>query len=222
MTWKLFFKYLFNILNFKYLPHIYCLIKWHKRITWVRLIKAALKYSIESFSKSITKAFKLIYKHTKSCTQQCTFYSGIQLFWSIINIYPCFRKTDDYRFTGGNPPSQKPTNLSTHQPIDYLLCDIFITAWPDIVNFLIYFICLSVMQNVLQLSFLSSFTFARKSFPTCYVFGFFLLLVSVFGRSEGVFHAFLFLFLLWALISELLTWYVACFQVMCFRQSHVR
>ena len=70
------------------LPSIYWIPKLHKNPSKARFIIAAPKCSLKPLSKSLTSAFKLIFKQVESYNKHTNIFSGVNSFWTILNNQP--------------------------------------------------------------------------------------------------------------------------------------
>ena len=76
------------------LPIMYWTPKMHKNPIGARFIVASKKCSTKLLSKSVSKAFKLIFHQTQHFYDKSHFYSSIKQFWVIENSKPLLEKID--------------------------------------------------------------------------------------------------------------------------------
>ena len=73
---------------------MYCLTKMHKTPTRARFIVSFRKCSKRSLSKSVAKAFELIFKQIQSFHERSLYYSDYKIFWVVENSKPVIDRLD--------------------------------------------------------------------------------------------------------------------------------
>ena len=74
--------------DFKTLPIMYWVTNMHKTPTRARFLVSSIKCSKKTLSKSVTKAFELIFKQIQSFHEKSLYYSDYKIFWVVENSKP--------------------------------------------------------------------------------------------------------------------------------------